>query len=132
MTTRTATCRCGQLRAECAGEPVRISVCNCLNCKQRSGSAFAVQARFPADRVAISGRSTEWVAASESGGAPASFHFCPVCGGNVWYVGGGIPDTIAVPVGLFADPGFPAPTVSVWEERQCDWLEISSAVERYD
>lgn len=131
MTSRTAACRCGQLRAECLGEPTRISVCHCLNCKQRSGSAFAVQARFPAGQVTITGRSTEWIAASESGGLPASFHFCPICGGNVWYSGGGIPDTIAIPVGHFADPGFPAPTVSVWEERQCTWLEIIGAVEHH-
>ncbi len=131
MTVRTAACRCGQLHAECVGEPVRISVCHCLNCKQRSGSAFAVQARFPVGQVTITGRSTEWIAASESGGLPASFHFCPICGGNVWYSGGGIPDAIAIPVGAFADPAFPAPTVSVWEERQCAWVEITGAVERH-
>ena len=132
MSLRTASCRCGQLRAECAGEPVRISVCHCLNCKQRSGSAFAVQARWPLDQVKITGESTIWVAASESGGAPTDFHFCPICGGTVWYRGGGMPDLIAVAVGNFADPAFPAPTISVWEERQCAWLEVTSAVERYD
>jgi hypothetical protein len=132
VTIRTASCRCGQLRAECTGEPVRISVCHCLNCKQRSGSAFAVQARWPVEQVQITGESTRWGAASESGGGPTDFHFCPICGGNVWYRGGGMPDHIAVAVGHFADPAFPAPTVSVFEERQCDWLEITSAVERYD
>ncbi|MDG2534636.1 GFA family protein [Sphingomonas sp. HITSZ_GF] len=132
MTLRTASCRCGQLRAECAGEPVRISVCHCLNCKRRSGSAFAVQARFPAEQVTITGRSTEYVAPSESGGAPAHFHFCPVCGGNVWYSGGGIADTVAIPVGQFADPAFPAPGISVYESRQCAWLEVRGVVEHYD
>lgn len=27
MTARTASCRCGQLRATVTGEPVRVSVC---------------------------------------------------------------------------------------------------------
>ena len=68
MTTHTASCRCGQLRATATGEPVRVSVCHCLNCKRRSGSAFAAQVRFPADRVTISGSSVwkerrhDWVA----------------------------------------------------------------------
>lgn len=132
MTTRTASCRCGQLRVECTGEPVRISVCHCLNCKQRSGSAFAAQARWPVEQVKITGESTEWVVASESGGGLTDFHFCPVCGGNVWYRGGGMPDCIAVAIGNFADPAFPAPTVSVWEERQCAWLAITGPVEHYD
>ena len=52
MTTRTATCRCGQLRAECQGEPVRVSVCHCLDCQKRTGSVFAAQARWSLlDRV---------------------------------------------------------------------------------
>jgi hypothetical protein len=31
---RTATCRCGRLKAECKGEPVRVSVCHCLDCQR--------------------------------------------------------------------------------------------------
>lgn len=31
---------------------------------------------------------------------------------------------IAIPVGAFADPHFPAPTFSVWEERKHDWIAI--------
>ena len=51
MTTRTASCRCGQLQRDGAGDPVRVSVCHCLNCQKRSGSAFAAQARWPAGAV---------------------------------------------------------------------------------
>lgn len=36
MTTRQASCSCGQLRLTCAGEPVRISVCHCLECQRRT------------------------------------------------------------------------------------------------
>ena len=32
MTTRTASCRCGALSVTVTGEPVRVSVCHCLNC----------------------------------------------------------------------------------------------------
>ena len=51
--TQLASCRCGQLKATVAGDSVRVSVCHCLNCKKRSGSAFAVQARWPKEDVAI-------------------------------------------------------------------------------
>jgi hypothetical protein len=40
MTTRTASCRCRQLKVTVTGEPVRIFVCHCLDYKKRSGSAF--------------------------------------------------------------------------------------------
>ena len=62
MTERMASCRCGQLKAMVTGLPVRVSVCHCLNCKKRSGSAFAVQARWPAEQVTIEGQSKTWVA----------------------------------------------------------------------
>jgi len=32
------------------------------------------------------------------------------------------PEAIAVAVGAFADPSFPAPTQSVWRERRHLWL----------
>ena len=51
--TRTATCQCGQLAVACEGDPVRISVCHCLDCQKRSGSSFAAQARFPVDKVTV-------------------------------------------------------------------------------
>ena len=67
MTTRTASCRCGQLKATVTGEPVRLSVCHCLNCKKRSGSAFAVQARWLKEHVRIEGTSTSFVNVADSG-----------------------------------------------------------------
>jgi hypothetical protein len=68
-----------QLRLTCAGEPVRISICHCLACQQRTGSVFGTQARFHRDNVAIDGNSTAFRRVGDSGGT-ATFHFCPTCG----------------------------------------------------
>jgi hypothetical protein len=38
MTTRHATCNCGQLRLTIEGEPSRISMCHCLECQRRTGA----------------------------------------------------------------------------------------------
>ena len=132
MTVRTASCRCGQLTATCTGEPVRVSVCHCLACQQRSGSAFAVQARFPADCVTIAGEHRSFSHVGDSG-ASTDFGFCPTCGSTLFYRGGGFPDLIAVAVGAFADPHFPAPTFSVWEERKHGWVAIhGDDIEHFD
>lgn len=128
---RRATCQCGQLVAECEGEPVRVSVCHCLNCQQRSGSAFAAQARFPAEKVKLTGEAKQWVRNNESG-STAEFHFCPRCGSGVYYRLSLDPDLIAVAVGAFADPTFPPPHYSVYEERKHAWLEITGeGIEHY-
>ena len=131
MASRTAACSCGQLRLEVEGEPGRVSVCHCLACQRRTGSAFGAQARFPADRVRISGRFTEYERRSDDGEA-RTFRFCPGCGATVFYTTPDAPDLIAVPVGAFADPGFPAPTVSVYESRRHPWVGLPEGIENGD
>ena len=121
---RRAECRCGQLSATVSGQPIRISVCHCLACQRRTGSAFAAQARFNAGDVMIKGESREWARIADSGNRIV-YHFCPECGSTVWYQGGGgLPEAIAIPLGAFADPGFPAPRFSVWEKRKHPWVAI--------
>ena len=122
-TIRTASCRCGQLRAEATGEPVRVSVCHCLDCQQRSGSAFSAQARWPDAQVKITGERKTWSNVSDKG-RKADFHFCPECGSTVVYVIEAMPGLTAIPIGAFADPDFPAPKFSVYENRKHKWLKI--------
>ncbi|MGA0604270.1 GFA family protein [Caulobacter sp. KR2-114] len=127
MTSRTATCSCGQLRVTCQGEPVRRSICHCLECQKRTGSVFAVQARFPRAAVVIEGRSSTWARRGDSGQS-ATFRFCPVCGATICWEAEGVPGFVTVAVGAFADPGFPEPQVSVYEERCHPWALAVSAL----
>lgn len=123
MTERTATCRCGALRAICEGKPVRVSVCHCLDCQKRTGSAFAAQARWPDDNVTVEGVSATWERIADSGHC-ATYHFCPTCGSTVAYVIEGWPGVTAIPLGAFADPAFPAPRFSVYQHRRHSWVEL--------
>lgn len=131
MTTRQAACSCGQLHLVAEGEPLRISVCHCLACQRRTGSAFGFQARFPRERVRVEGRSTTWMRTGDSGGR-ATFHFCPECGAIVYWELEGLPEAVAVPVGAFADPSFPPPRVSVYEDRRHAWVSTPAEAEHYD
>jgi len=129
MNGRLASCTCGKLTAIARGEPTRISVCHCLACQRRTGSAFGVQARFPEDAVTIAGQSTQFARTGDEG-TTARFHFCPVCGDTVFYRMDAIPGFVAIPVGAFADPDFPAPRVSVYEVRKHAWLHLDEGIER--
>ena len=131
MTTRRASCSCGRLTVIAHGEPVRISICHCLDCQRRTGSVFGEQARFPASEVDIEGRSESWVRTADSGNR-ITFHFCPFCGSTVYYRPDQEPDLIAIPVGAFADPMFPAPKVSVYESRRHSWVTIPVDMEHFD
>jgi hypothetical protein len=130
VTSRQAACSCGQLTLVAEGEPVRISMCHCLACQRRTGSAFGIQARFPTDRVRIDGRANEYVRVSDAGEA-RTFHFCPECGATVYYQLATAPELIAVPIGAFADPAFPPPRISVHESRRHSWVSVDCAVEHH-
>jgi hypothetical protein len=95
-------------------------MCHCYTCQRRSGSVFAVQARWPADRVTVEGPATEYHRVSEEG-HKAIFRFCPTCGATVYYEIDRLPGMIAVPVGAFADRTFPPPRFSVFDERSHPW-----------
>jgi hypothetical protein len=125
VTTRIATCRCGQLRARCEGEPVRISVCHCLECQKRSGSAFATQARWLDENVTVTGDFSIWERVADSGHR-VTYRFCPLCGSTLAYVIEGWPGVTAIPVGAFSDPGFPPPRFSVYENRKHRWVDINA------
>ena len=127
--SRLASCSCGQLQARVAGHPVRVSVCHCLACQRRTGSVFGAQARFPRDAVTIMGSSVEYARVGDEG-RTATFRFCPKCGATVYYTLEGLADHVAIPVGAFADPRFPAPSFSVYEDRMHSWVSMPSGIER--
>jgi hypothetical protein len=132
VTERTASCRCGQLRAIVEGDPVRVSVCHCLACQKRTGSALSAQARWAQECFQVEGRSREWVRTADSG-QQTTYHFCPECGSTVYYGGGNFPDLVAIPLGALDDPYFETIDYSVWERRKHGWVDIlGESVEHLD
>jgi hypothetical protein len=91
---------------------------------------FAAQARFLREHVTVSGQSTQFIRVGDEGSS-ATFHFCPYCGVTVYYAPEAFPDFLVIPVGVFADPHFPAPTVSVYEDRKHAWVVPPPGAEHY-
>jgi hypothetical protein len=138
--TRKASCNCGQLTVTTTGpDPDRVVMCNCYLCQKQTGSPFSLQARFPNEQVKIEGKSTAWVFPIE-GAEPTKYrtcagsdgitksaadvvtsHFCPVCGSTVYYFRKSDPARTGVRVGAFADPTFPPPMGSGFEEYAHPW-----------
>ena len=132
MATREASCHCGQLRLTVDGEPFAVSICNCLACQRRTGSAFGMQAGFKADRVTVEGRYSDYARVSdETDRKEHVFHFCPDCGSQVFYTEPTEPDLVVVSVGAFADPTFPPPTESGYDSRRHPWIGLPESVARH-
>jgi len=131
MTTRTASCDCGQLSITVEGEPRGVGVCHCLSCQRRTGSVFAALAGFRGE-WSMSGQATEYVRTGDQG-AKFRFRFCPVCGSNVFHTEEGFEDrSVSISVGSFADPGFPPPSDSVYDSRRHPWVGLPGTVQVWD
>jgi hypothetical protein len=104
---------------------LRISICHCLDCQRRTGAPFSMQVRYARDKVtAITGERKEFTRIADSGNS-VTFSFCPHCGSTIFWALSAFPDVFAVAVGAFADPGFSAPRVSVYERRRHHWVDLT-------
>jgi hypothetical protein len=124
---RIASCCCGALRATVSGDPALVAACHCEQCQRRTGSAFGISAYFPAERVRPEGVSRIFARAGQDG-RRIEGHFCPECGTTLYWKADFMPDHIGVAVGTFADPQFPAPTVSGWEQTKHPWVAFAHKV----
>lgn len=124
---RTARCACGELSITARGEPVDVYLCSCLACQRGTGSAFSYAALFPDSAVTIAGECRQYTQRGDSGRLVDSF-FCPTCGTAVMFRAEGLPGTLGVPVGCFADPSFAKPSKLFWASRRHHWLDLSESI----
>jgi hypothetical protein len=126
MPTNVAACVCGQLTVSCSGDPAQVSLCHCLACQRRTGSTYGIAAFYPRENVRMAGDATEYTRQSDSG-YPVTFYFCPHCGSTVYWEPRRKPEMVAVAVGAFADPAFPAPSQAVYAEHRHSWVSTVPA-----
>jgi hypothetical protein len=131
MTSRSAKCHCGELELVCTGEPRRISMCHCLECQRRTGSAFSVAVFYLREQVRIVSGSSGTFERDSASGYPVSFHFCRRCGSNVWWEPARLPELVGVALGAFEDPGFPRPEQSVWTQHKHEWLDLPAGMRTF-
>ncbi|NJC05063.1 hypothetical protein GGQ97_000856 [Sphingomonas kaistensis] len=109
MESHEGGCLCGAVRVVARGEPKRVGLCHCLDCRKHHGAVFYASAIFAAEAVTISGETRAW----------NNRHFCPACGGSVFARSG---DEVEVMLGALDEPGVFTPTYELWTVRREPWL----------
>ena len=128
---REASCHCGLLRLRLSGDPQLVSSCHCQACQRRTGALFGSTSFFAKSQlVSTTGEHRAFRRQGDSGNWLV-FHFCPTCGSNVFWETEGVPETISVAVGCFAEPEFPAPRRTVWTESKHAWLPFPSTIRHH-
>jgi hypothetical protein len=64
---REASCSCGRLRLFADSEPAETTMCHCLACQRRTGSAFSIQGIYKREQIQTTGRFSEYVRTTERG-----------------------------------------------------------------
>src|SRR5262245_3082836 len=122
--TRIAQCACGGVSATAEGEPEFVVLCSCTQCQRRTGSPFGVGAYFRRHAVRLAGETKIFVRKVEGTDRTLTNHFCPTCGGTVYWTLALRPQYIDIAVGHFADGAFPPPTRAVWTQHKHEWVTL--------
>jgi hypothetical protein len=118
MNRITGGCRCGQVRFEATGQPYRVGMCHCMDCRKQHGALFHASAIFPQEAVAIQGETRAY----------AGRHFCPACGSTVF---GRSADELELNLGSMDAPDQFTPTYELWTVRRESWLPPFPSTTRY-
>jgi hypothetical protein len=102
-------CSCGNIRFQAKGQPDRVGICHCLDCRKHHGALFYAAAIYPADRVTVEGETHHW----------HERHFCPACGSPVFARSG---DEVELHLGSFDEQDLFRPTYECFTLRRESFL----------
>ncbi len=107
-----------------------VNMCHCKSCQRRTGAIAHSGAYFKKSQVRIEGANKVYSRDAQEG-RKISFHFCPRCGSSVYWDADLRPGHYGIAVGAFADPDFPQPTYSVWEESKHAWVRLPDGMQHF-
>lgn len=102
-------CLCGAVRLVARGEPKRVGLCHCLDCRKHSGTLFFAAAVFDRAAVRFTGETRD----------RKNRHFCPTCGSSVF---GLWDEEVDLHLGALDEIDQFRPTYEFWTVRRDGWL----------
>lgn len=115
----TGGCLCGSVRVVATGQPDRVGLCHCLDCRKHHGALFHASAIFAQQAVVVTGETRHY----------RGRHFCPQCGSSVF---GQTADEVEVNLGSLDEPDQLRPTYELWTLRREAWLPPFPTLLRYE
>jgi hypothetical protein len=74
-------CHCGSVRYRLEGEPARVGLCHCTDCRRHSGAPLVAWAIYPKEQLEVTGE-----LATYGSSADGRRQFCPRCGTGLFYL----------------------------------------------
>lgn len=130
-------CTCGHVRYQMVTTPLIVHCCHCRGCQKNSGSAFAINALFEAERVKLTSGTIEEISVPTPSGTGQDITRCSKCKVAVWsnYNMGGLRNRIRfIRVGTLDDPDQYPPDVHIYTGSKQPWVILPNgdrAVEEF-
>ena len=122
--TQEGGCLCGAVRYRVAAEGLRpVVACHCKQCQRTSGNHVAATSA-PRGTVTVEGE-VRWFQSSES----ARRGFCPVCGSNLFWDGGG--GNLSIMAGTLDGPTGLRLRGHIFCADKGDWFDLSDELPHY-
>lgn len=123
--TRQGGCTCAHVRYQVVSEPMIVHCCHCHGCQKNSGSSFALNALFEADRVKLVSGDVEDITVPTPSGSGQIITRCSKCKVAVWsnYNMGGLRERIRfIRVGTLDEPDQLSPDIHIYTCSKQPWV----------
>jgi hypothetical protein len=127
-------CACQAVRYRIEGAPMFVNCCHCSDCQTESGTAFAVNAMFEADRVVLTKGAPEAVMLPTASGKGQQVWRCPDCHVALWSnYGGDTRDALRfVRVGTLDNAAALPPNAHVYTRSKLPWVGLPEGVPAFE
>ncbi len=118
-------CTCRYVRYRLEGSPIIVHACHCRWCQRETGTAYAFNAVYEAERVMHTAADPEVIDTPSASGKGQKIARCPKCRVAVWsnYSGSG-PLSRFVRVGTLDDPGVMQPDIHIYTSTKLPWVML--------
>ena len=126
-------CACRHLRYRLHGMPLIVHACHCRWCQRETGTAFAQNALYEADRVEHLAAEPEIIVTPSASGKGQKIVRCANCRIAIWsnYAGGGAAARF-VRVGTLDEPDRLPPDIHIFTASKQPWVVLPAGARAFD
>ncbi len=126
----TGHCACGAITATMQGEPFGVGQCWCRQCQRIGAGSASNNALFQLVDVTVTGELTVHTYPAESGNTSIQ-SFCQSCGTPILGQSSGMPQVVAVKLGIVDEPHDLRPAVVMWTSEAPAWAVLDPALPQF-
>ncbi len=132
MSNYTGGCLCGAIRYEIEGEPVRVGICHCDDCRKTGGASFTTNAFFSTENIKVVQGTPKSHDHQTDAGFTLTKEFCGDCGTPLFRSSNRGTGVKSVHIGTFDDVKDLRPSTEVYVKRALPFVHLMDETEHYE